>query len=168
MKRISAKILVFLLVLFVAFCFGCAAQNSSAKPSDDGETNEEKTYEGDEIMNTFYVKFNGHSLEADFSDNASAKAFYDLLLQGDVTVEAHDYGNFEKVGDLPRSLVRSDERITTSAGDVILYLGSEITVYYDVNTWTFTRLGKIKNVTSASLKSMLGPDNVTLTFSLEE
>ena len=76
-----------------------------------------------------------------------------------------DYGSFEKVGDLPQSLPRNDETITTVPGDIILYQGSKITIYYDENTWDFTKLGHIDNITQEELKAILGGGDVTVTLS---
>ena len=73
-----------------------------------------------------------HTLYATLSDNSSGIAFYDLLQKSPVTVKMHDYGNFEKVGQLPKSLPRNDTQITTQAGDIILYQGNQITIYYDI------------------------------------
>lgn len=112
------------------------------------------------------ISVNNHTLTATFADNTSAAAFKDLLAEGPLTISMSDYGNFEKVGSLPRSLPRNDERITTTAGDIILYQGNSITIYYDTNTWSFTRLGKIDNVTQTELKSILGTGSATVTFSL--
>lgn len=112
------------------------------------------------------ISVNNHTLTATFADNTSAVAFKDLLAEGPLTISMSDYGNFEKVGSLPRSLPRNDERITTTAGDIILYQGNSITIYYDTNTWSFTRLGKIDNVTQTELKSILGTGSATVTFSL--
>ena len=97
-------------------------------------------------------------------NNSSAEAFIELLRRGDLTVNMHDYGNFEKVGSIGTSLPRNDKRITTVPGDVILYQGDQITIYYDTNTWSFTKLGKVQNV--ERLKSILGDGNVTVRFSL--
>ena len=77
-----------------------------------------------------------------------------------------DYGNFEKVGNLGISLPRNDTRITTGPGDIILYQGNSITIYYDTNTWNFTQLGKIPVATREHLLSVLGKGTVTVTFSL--
>ena len=79
----------------------------------------------------------------------------------------HDYGSFEKVGSLPWSLERNDESITTEPGDVILYQGNQITIYYDQNTWNFTKLATIGNVTKEELLDALGEGNVTVTFLVE-
>ena len=102
---------------------------------------------------------------ATFEDNSSAEAFRDLLAQGPITVEMQDYGGFEKVGPLGTELTRNDAQITTEPGDVILYQGDQITIYYDTNTWSFTRLARIND--PAGLKEKLGDGTVCVTFSLE-
>lgn len=79
-----------------------------------------------------------------------------------------DYGNFEKVGPLGQSLPTNNQQITTEAGDIILYQGNQITIYYDRNSWNFTRLGKINGVTSQQLRDILGSGDVNVTFSLEK
>lgn len=106
-------------------------------------------------------------LEIELSGNSSALALVDYLEEGDVTVAMHDYGNFEKVGELGTQLPVNDDRITTVPGDVILYLGHRIVIYYDENTWSFTRLGKVKGKSQADLKRILGKGDVTVRFSLE-
>ncbi len=120
----------------------------------------------EEIFDRVYITVNGTTLTAVLEDNSSAAAFVELLKQGDITIDMSDYGNFEKVGSLGTSLPRNDEQITTEAGDLILYQGNSITIYYDTNSWSFTRLGKIENVTSEELKSVLGSGDVTAVFSL--
>ncbi len=105
-----------------------------------------------------------YELLATFEDNPSARAFQELLAQGPLTVSMEDYGGFEKVGPLGTTLTRSDTSITTEPGDVILYQGSQITIYYGTNTWTFTRLAKIDDPTD--LQTKLGEGTVQVTFSL--
>lgn len=104
-------------------------------------------------------------LLATFEETPSAEEFRDLLAQGPVTVEMDDYGGFEKVGPLGTTLTRSDEQITTQPGDVILYQGNQITIYYGSNTWSFTRLARIDAPTG--LREKLGEGTVSVTFSLE-
>ena len=109
-----------------------------------------------------------HTITATLADNSSAKAFAELLAKGPVSVDMQDYGSFEKVGDLPSSLPRNDTSITTEPGDIILYQGNKITIYYNTNSWNFTRLGKVEGVTPAELKKILGKGNVTAVFTLAE
>ena len=105
-----------------------------------------------------------YELLATFEDNSSAEEFKQLLAQGPVTVEMDDYGGFEKVGSLGTTLTRNDQQITTEPGDVILYQGNQITIYYGTNTWSFTRLARIDDPTD--LKAKLGEGTVQITFSL--
>lgn len=113
------------------------------------------------------IKVGRNTLVATLADNSSARAFAEKLKNGDITVRMEDYSNFEKVGSLGFSLPTNDTRIVTGPGDVILYQGRYITIYYDRNTWSFTRLGKIEGATKEGLLSILGRGDVTVTFSLE-
>ena len=119
-----------------------------------------------QVGRTINVTVSGVTKSATLSDNASADAFYALLQSGPITVNMHDYGNFEKVGSLGQSIVRSDERITTVPGDIILYLGNQITIYYDTNTYTFTLLGHIDGATHENMRDFLKEDSPNVTFSI--
>ena len=105
-----------------------------------------------------------YELLATFADNSSAEEFKELLSQGPVTVEMEDYGGFEKVGPLGTALTQNDQHITTEPGDVILYQGNQITIYYGTNSWNFTRLARIDD--PIDLKEKLGDGTVQATFSL--
>ena len=115
-----------------------------------------------------FITVNGTTFTATLVDNSSTRALVDALRKTPITYEAHDYGNFEKVGELGITLPRNDENITTEPGDLILYLGTRFVIYYDTNTWDFTRLGKIDNTTQQQLKAILGDGNCTVTLSLSD
>ncbi len=103
----------------------------------------------------------------ELENNTSAEAFFEKIKSGSISVDMHDYGNFEKVGDLPLELPTGDEEITTVPGDLILYHGNKITVYYDENTWNFTKLGHI-NASEEEIKEVFGgEDDITAEFSVE-
>ena len=114
---------------------------------------------------TLTITFGDHVLSATFADNSSAAEFQALLAQGPLTIEMEDYGGFEKVGPLGTSLTQNDAQITTEPGDIILYQGNQITVYYGTNTWSFTRLARIDDPTD--LQEKLGDGTVSITFSLD-
>ncbi|MBQ9298262.1 MAG: hypothetical protein IJ223_04460 [Clostridia bacterium] len=118
-------------------------------------------------MATIQIKVNNRVLDVELEKNSSAEAFLEKVKNNDVIVNAHDYGNFEKVGNLGFNLPTNDTSITTEPGDLILYQGNQITLYYDTNTWNFTKLGKVKGVTQEELKSILGNGDVTLVFTLK-
>ena len=105
---------------------------------------------------------------ATLSESASAAAFFDLLVKGPVTAHMQDYGGFEKVGPLGTEIIRSDEEITTSPGDIILYQGDKVTIYYDVNTWNFTLLGHIDGAAGEDMREFLGDGDTEVTFSLPD
>ena len=107
-----------------------------------------------------------HTIVASLDDNSSAKAFAELLSKGPVTVDMQDYGSFEKVGNLPVSLPRNDASITIEPGDIILYQGNKITIYYNTSSWNLTRLGKVKGIKPAELRRILGKGDITAVFEL--
>ncbi len=114
----------------------------------------------------FYITVKGTVFTADFADNASADAFRDLLRKGDLTICMSDYGSFEKVGSIGTSLPRKDTRISAAAGDVMLYQGNRIVIFYGTNTWSYSRLGKIDGAAAEALLSAFGSGDADITFSL--
>ena len=112
------------------------------------------------------IEVNGKTLKANIVKNSSGDAFINLLKKGPLKIKMKDYGNFEKVGDLPESLPTNDQNYTTKPGDIILYLGKHITIYYDTNTWDFTKMGEIENTNQAELKQILGKGKVDVVFSI--
>ena len=113
------------------------------------------------------IEANGKRFYAHLEDNSSAKALIEKLRSQTLTVSMHDYGGFEKVGELPWELPRNDRQIAAQPGDVILYEGNQITVYYGENNWNFTRLARIGNVTKEQLTEAFGAGDVSVKFSLE-
>ena len=120
---------------------------------------------GREETGMFYIHVNGAVLAVKAENNSSSEALIQLLKTGDITIAMHDYGNFEKVGSLGADLPRNDEEITTVPGDVILYQGNQVTVYYDENRWNFTKLGHI-DIGQEELKSILGSGDAAVTLSV--
>lgn len=101
-------------------------------------------------------------------NNSSAEAFIALLEEEPITVPMSDYAGMEKVGPLGTDLPRNDTHISVGAGDVILYQGNQITIYYGSNSWSFTKLAVIEGATKESLLKALGPGDVDVTFSIAE
>ena len=117
----------------------------------------------------FVIKLdvNGTTFDVKLENNEATKALVDKLKKENVTIHAKEYGNFEKVGDLGFSLPTEDKRITTSPGDLVLYNGDEVSLFYNSNTWEYTKLGKIQDVNEQELKNVLGTGDVTLNLSLK-
>ena len=115
-----------------------------------------------------YITIDGKTLPVTMVDNAATQTLMAALQEDDITYEAHDYGGFEKVGALGRSLPSSDTQITTQAGDVILYNDNQIVLFYGSNSWSYTRLGHIEYTSQEELESFLkaGQGNITVKLSL--
>jgi hypothetical protein len=118
--------------------------------------------------NRLNINIGDNVLTATLVENSSVDALKEALSAGPITVNMRDYGSMEKVGSLGMDLPRNDEQITTEAGDIILFQGSALVIYYAPNSWNFTRLGKINNVTAEELREILGDGNVTITLSLPQ
>lgn len=106
-------------------------------------------------------------LTASLADTAAAQELAEHLKAEPVTVELNEYGGFEKVGKLPWTLTRSDESTVTEAGDIMLYQGNQMTIFYNSNSWSYTKLGKVEGVTQEELAAILGDGNVTAVLSLQ-
>ena len=124
---------------------------------------------GANAQQKLYITIGGITKTATMVSNSSTEALVAQLQQGDITYEAHDYGNFEKVGALGYTFPENNEQITTVPGDLILYQGSNLCIYYDTNSWNFTRIGKLDNMTQADIKKWVnaGGNNVTVTLSID-
>ena len=113
------------------------------------------------------LKVGGNTMTATLTDNEATRELTKLLEHGDITIRMSDYGGFEKVGALPQSLPTSNTQITTVPGDIMLYQGNQMVIFYGSNSWSYTRLGKIDEATASNIKQFLGNSDVTLTLSLE-
>ena len=117
---------------------------------------------------TIKITVSGKTLPVKIEDNVATKALVEALRGSSITYEADDYGGFEKVGALGRTLPSDNKQISTSAGDVVLYNSSNIVLFYGSNSWSYTRLGKIQYESLDELKSFLkaGEGNISVTLSL--
>ena len=139
-------------------------KNSELAADDDHSENEEEKEERAEMkMN---VQIGDYTFTATLEDNAAVEEFLDMMKEGPVTISMSDYSGFEKVGSLGRSLTASDEQTTTSAGDIVLYNGNNIVMFYGSNSWSYTRIGKIDDL--SDWKKALGSGSITAVFTLAE
>lgn len=113
------------------------------------------------------VKINDKVFDVKLENNSATQELIKTLEKGNVTVNAKEYGGFEKVGDLGFSLPTTDENMGAQPGDIVLYQGNQISLFYGSHSWSYTKLGKIDNVDSNNLKEVLGSGDVTLEFSLK-
>ena len=118
-------------------------------------------------MKTLTMKIDGNKVAIDWEENESAAALAELVKDQPIRINMSMYGGFEQVGSLGTSLPRNDAQTTTQAGDIVLYSGNQIVVFYGTNSWAYTRLGNITDQTAAQMKDLLGNGNVTIELSAE-
>lgn len=106
-------------------------------------------------------------LDIELENNNAVKELIKILKQKELTIFAQDYGSFEKVGNLGFSLPTNDKQIKTEAGDIVLYNGNQISLFYNSNSWSYTKLGHIKNITNEELINILGNGDITLKFKIK-
>ncbi len=136
---------------------GLVASNNSMAQSNDNQPGYAMT-----------ITANGHTMTATMHGNDATEALRQRLDDGGLTLRLSDYGDFEKVGALGFTLPRSDRQTTTQPGDIVLYQGNQIVIFYGSNTWGYTRLGHIDNATAEGLRQTLGEGDVTVTLALPE
>ena len=143
-----------------------AAENNTTQTQSESEPENMEQEDDNMRENVFYITVADSTFTANFSDNSGADAFEQLLAGGSVTIEMRDYSGFEKVGGLGESLPASHSRITTQAGDIMLYQEDQIVIFYGSNSYSYTPLGRVNDLTGWA--DALGSGDVTVTFSLTQ
>ena len=104
------------------------------------------------------LSVDNQELNVTWEKNESVKALKELL---PLTIEMHEYGGFEQTGSIGQSIVRNDSQIDVVPGDIVLYNGNAISVFYNNSSWSYTRLGHII-LDNSELNTLLNKSNVTL------
>lgn len=168
------KKILFILTAMILFMTGCSTSEpdmtESQEPQSqynilsDEETSNSMTENNENTNLTLSV--DGTPLRVKWENNASVSALKELAANGNLTIKAHQYGGFEQVGSLPQRIESNDVHMTAEPGDIMLYSSNSVVVYYGTNTWSYTKLGHIENLSEAQLKELLSGETVTFTFSL--
>lgn len=142
----------------------------SAKPTDipsqvpsSKPTNPEVSEEN--AVSKMNVQIGNTIFTATLSENSAASSFAEMLKNAPVVIQMSDYSGFEKVGSLGTSLPTSDSKFTARAGDIVLYNGNQIVIFYGSNSWSYTRIGKIDDL--SGWEEALGSGDVQVTFNFE-
>ena len=145
-------------------------QIEETKSSDDETDDQKQTivmndsndYEKDANM---IMTIGDTKVDVSWEDNDSVRELRELASSG-ITIQMSMYGGFEQVGSIGQSVTRNDKQTTTEPGDIVLYSGNQLVVFYGSNSWSYTRLGKI-NLSDEELENLLGNGDVTITLSME-
>lgn len=143
--------------------------SSSGSISETGTAQlapQEETNETEEVPVKMNVQIGTYTVTATLEDNDAVRELVEMMRTEPVTIHMSDYAGFEKVGPLGRSLTTSNSQTTTAAGDIVLYNGNNIVIFYGSNSWSYTRIGKIDDLTD--WEAVLGGGDITAIFSLAE
>ncbi len=111
------------------------------------------------------LSVDGQKIDVIWENNKATQALRNLLLEGEITVTASEYGGFEQVGSLPRSLPDEDRHLSASCGDIMLYNNKYIVLFYGSNNWSYTKLGHI-DMSISEIRRILDKSGITIRLSL--
>ena len=169
MKKITA--LALLLIMLTVIICACGVSGSDEQQEANNTESVQQAQisdtEGEEVTTDkkLILKINGETVPVEWEDNESVAALRELAEDG-LEIDTSRYGGFEQVGDIGSSLPRNDKDITTDAGDIMLYAGSNIVLFYGSNSWAYTRLGKI-DLPEKEIQDLLEKSGVMITLSME-
>lgn len=161
MKKVFTFVLIFCIMLICVACSNDTANNGFID-DNQSQNDDMSEIEGGNKVSEMYIYIDETKLTVELEQNVAVNALVELLKQGDISYTANDYGSFEKVGYLGYSLPTDNSQITTTAGDVVLYSGNQIVIFYGSNTWSYTKLGKIKSCSDSELSNVLGGTKKTV------
>jgi hypothetical protein len=142
------------------------ADTASEETTATGETvtaSEENMTAGEEdneMEDSMRLLIGETEVPVTWEENASVEALKELR---PVTIQMSMYGGFEQVGSIGKSIVRDDKQTKTNYGDIVLYSGDQIVIFYGSNSWSYTRLGHI-DLTQQEMQDLLGGGDVSITL----
>jgi hypothetical protein len=148
----------------------CSSENSVMAEPVLVEVGEQESETSNNMAQKLYLTIDGVTKSATLESNTATKELTTRLQQAPVTVSLNSSGGFEIWGSLGFSLPTSNEQINAGPGDMVLYNGSNICIFYGTNSWSYTRLGKIDGLLDSELQTFLkaGERNIQVTLSLTE
>ncbi len=155
------KITIFLLVSALIFALAACGRGDTAGGKDS--TKPEDT----QMDDTLKMRIGNMDVSVSWEDNESVATLRKLVQDGPITVQMSMYGGFEQVGYLGSALPRNDVQTVTQSGDIVLYSGDQIVIFYGSNSWAYTRLGHIMDKSDEEMAGLLSNGDVTITLSLE-
>ena len=167
------KILYFtVLVLIITGITACASENhstieqptTSITSENTGEQEVQNEQSQDEISQ-MKIQIGEYIFYASLENNTSVDALIQMMKETPIVINMRDYSGFEKVGSLGTTLPDSNSQITAHAGDIVLYNKDQIVVFYGSNSWSYTKLGHVNDLTD--WEKALGSGEVEVTFSID-
>ena len=168
-KQIIPLIIIFSLSLLITACGGSeqkTEQRTEAESRIEEMQGSESVPSGDQDENARFASLtmmvDDTEVPVHWEDNESLQELKELAASG-LTISMSMYGGFEQVGPIGQELTRDDHQTTTEPGDIVLYSGNQLVVFYGSNSWSYTRLGKI-DLPESELNELLSNGDVTITL----
>lgn len=138
---------------------------SETQDTDSPQESEPEAQMTDEEKTDMKLKIGDAEVPVTWEENESVDALAALAAEGPLTIQLSMYGGFEQVGPIGQSIISDDQQTTTQAGDVVLYSGDQIVVFYGSNSWAYTRLGHV-DLSQKEMEDLLGNGDVMLTLQM--
>ena len=168
MKKVVITVSLMLMVIILSACGNIpegTEETTNRNISETSQTVSEPTTKKPQATEMkVNISINGKTFFATLEDNEAAKELYEIIKTDGLTVEMSDYSGFEKVGALGHTLTSNDKQTTTKAGDIVLYQSNQIVMFYGSNSWSYTRLGKIDDL--SGWEEALGSGDIMAEFSV--
>ena len=156
--------ILFVLVMLVSVT--ACGQTETTKESSEKEIVQDN--EPEQEADTMVLAINGERVSVEWEDNESVEALMELVSKEPLSIQMSMYGGVEQVGSIGSSLPRNDVQTTTESGDIVLYSGNHIVVFYGSNSLAYTRLGKVTDKSKKEMADLLGNGDVTVTFMIDK
>ena len=160
-KRVLLSLFLSMGFLLTACSGPVSDANTVAEPPETAPESE-KTAEGEETTEqpeTLVLSINGTVLDVQWEENETVAELFAYVQNENITVNTTIYGGFEQVGSLPQRFSRNDVQMTTGPGDIVLYSGNQLVLFFGSNSWSYTKLGHIKGMSAEELSELLGADS---------
>ena len=141
-----------LFMVLTVLLVGCASKDHISTQTETDNAS------GEEIE--MRLSIGGTAVPVTWESNASVEALKNLC---PLTIQMSMYGGFEQVGSIGQSIVRNDRQTDTHYGDIVLYSGNQIVIFYGSNSWAYTRLGHV-NLSQQEMRNLLGNGDVSITL----
>lgn len=186
MKKIIAITLITVMFLILSACSGTSELSPPqgqlvAEIEEEGAREKQEDFDSSSVVeidatsneqreeeNIMYLHIGVRTFTATLVENAATEALIELLEENPITIDMRDFGGIEKVGSLGTNLPTSNEQISTNYGDIMLFQGNQLVIFYDSHAWSYTRIGRINDVIQEDLIGVLGSGDVTITLSLSQ
>ena len=163
------KNIVIIALLIVMICLAaCGAKETNETSTDAASVTSNQTVPTDATeekgVTELMLKIADTEVTVEWEDNESVEALKQLVKDSPITIEMSMYGGFEQVGSIGSTLPTNDVQMKTHSGDIVLYQGNQLVIFYGSNSWSYTKLGKVANLSDKELKDLLSNGNVTVTL----